>query len=243
MTQSLDKTYDGIVIGAGHHGLILGTYLARAGLEHPAGRAAAAITAAGCAPREVTLPGFYHNLHSINHFHISETPWFKDLGLDARVTYITPRYEFGQAHHRRLGAGARPRSGRVGRQYRALLQEGRADLPRLEPQGGEDHARDFPARALRRAAAASRARGAAQAHSSGPRIPRSRQSPAARRGARAVRERARAAAVPVQGVAVRHLAGRHHVEDLADGLGDPRLRSARAATSSARAARSTWRAG
>jgi phytoene dehydrogenase-like protein len=46
----------------------------------------------------VTLPGFHHNLHSINHFHISETPWFKDLNLGARVTYITPRYEFGQAH-------------------------------------------------------------------------------------------------------------------------------------------------
>src|SRR4029078_2576556 len=28
-----------------------------------------------------------------------ETPWFKDLNLGERVTYITPRYEFGQAHH------------------------------------------------------------------------------------------------------------------------------------------------
>ncbi len=55
--------------------------------------------AAGLCTREVTLPGFYHNLHSINHFHISETPWFKDLGLDEKVTYITPRYEFGQAHN------------------------------------------------------------------------------------------------------------------------------------------------
>jgi phytoene dehydrogenase-like protein len=52
----------------------------------------------GLCTREVTLPGFYHNLHSINHFHISEAPWFKDLNLDERVTYITPRYEFGQAH-------------------------------------------------------------------------------------------------------------------------------------------------
>jgi phytoene dehydrogenase-like protein len=47
---------------------------------------------------EVTAPGFYHNLQSINHFHISETPWFKDLGLADRVTYITPRYEFGPPH-------------------------------------------------------------------------------------------------------------------------------------------------
>jgi ribulose 1,5-bisphosphate synthetase/thiazole synthase len=33
MTKWLDRNYDGIIIGAGHHGLILGTYLARAGLK------------------------------------------------------------------------------------------------------------------------------------------------------------------------------------------------------------------
>src|SRR5262249_6675797 len=27
LSKALDKTYDGIIIGAGHHGLILGTYL------------------------------------------------------------------------------------------------------------------------------------------------------------------------------------------------------------------------
>ena len=52
----------------------------------------------GLSTQEVTAPGFYHNLHSINHFHISETPWFKDLNLADRVTYITPRYELGQPH-------------------------------------------------------------------------------------------------------------------------------------------------
>ncbi len=52
----------------------------------------------GLCTREVTKPGFYHNLHSINHFSISDTPWFADLNLAEKVTYITPRYEFGQAH-------------------------------------------------------------------------------------------------------------------------------------------------
>ncbi|MGB8576215.1 MAG: FAD-dependent monooxygenase, partial [Pseudolabrys sp.] len=33
MSKSLERTYDGIIVGAGHHGLILGTYLARAGLD------------------------------------------------------------------------------------------------------------------------------------------------------------------------------------------------------------------
>ena len=83
---------------AGHHGLILGTYLARAGLDILLVDRRLTY-GGGLCTREVTLPGFYHNLHSINHFHISETPWFKDLNLDERVAYITPRYEFGQAHH------------------------------------------------------------------------------------------------------------------------------------------------
>ncbi|HXZ46732.1 MAG TPA: NAD(P)/FAD-dependent oxidoreductase [Pseudolabrys sp.] len=98
MSKALGKTYDGIIIGAGHHGLILGTYLARAGLRILLVDRRLAY-GGGLCTREVTLPGFYHNLHSINHFHISETPWFKDLNLEQRVTYITPRYEFGQAHH------------------------------------------------------------------------------------------------------------------------------------------------
>ncbi|MFZ0068552.1 MAG: NAD(P)/FAD-dependent oxidoreductase [Pseudolabrys sp.] len=97
MSKALEKAYDGIIIGAGHHGLILGSYLARAGLDILLVERRLAY-GGGLCTREVTLPGFHHNLHSINHFHISEAPWFKDLNLGARVTYITPRYEFGQAH-------------------------------------------------------------------------------------------------------------------------------------------------
>src|SRR5262245_27478996 len=97
MPAALDRSYDGIIIGAGHHGLVLGSYLAKCGLDvllvdrrlHYGG---ALVT------EEVTAPGFQHNLHSINHFHISETPWFKDLQLADRVNYITPRYEFAQPH-------------------------------------------------------------------------------------------------------------------------------------------------
>ena len=97
MPAALDRNYDGIIIGAGHHGLVLGSYLSRCGLDillvdRRLQYGGALVT------EEVTAPGFYHNLHSINHFHISETPWFKDLGLASRFTYITPRYEFGQPH-------------------------------------------------------------------------------------------------------------------------------------------------
>ena len=97
MAKALDKAYDGIIIGAGHHGLILGSYLAKAGLRVLLAERRLDY-GGGLTTKEATKPGFYHNLHSINHFHISETPWFKDLGLKDRVTYITPRYEFGQAH-------------------------------------------------------------------------------------------------------------------------------------------------
>ncbi len=97
MSQALERHYDGIIIGAGHHGLVLGSYLTKAGLDILLLDRRLAY-GGGLATSEVTAPGFYHNLHSINHFHVSATPWFEDLGLAARVTYITPRYEFGQPH-------------------------------------------------------------------------------------------------------------------------------------------------
>ncbi len=97
MPAALERNYDGIIIGAGHHGLVLGSYLARCGLEILLVDRRLQY-GGGLSTQEVTAPGFYHNLHSINHFHISETPWFKDLGLADRVGYITPRYEFGQPH-------------------------------------------------------------------------------------------------------------------------------------------------
>ena len=97
MAGNLERTYDGIIIGAGHHGMILGSYLAKCGLDVLLVDRRLEY-GGGLSTKEVTKPGFYHNLHSINHFHISHTPWFADLGLGDKVTYITPRYEFGQAH-------------------------------------------------------------------------------------------------------------------------------------------------
>jgi len=97
MAAALEKNYDGIIIGAGHHGLVLGSYLAKCGLDILLVDRRLQY-GGGLSTEEATLPGFHHNLHSINHFHISETPWFKDLNLADRVTYITPRYELGQPH-------------------------------------------------------------------------------------------------------------------------------------------------
>lgn len=92
-----DAAYDGIIIGAGQHGLILGSYLARAGLRVLLVERRLQY-GGGLCTEERTLPGYYHNLHSINHFSVTATPWYRDLGLSARVPYITPRYEFAQPH-------------------------------------------------------------------------------------------------------------------------------------------------
>src|SRR5262249_46586237 len=95
----------------------------------------------------------------------------------------------------------------------------------MESQSGKDHSADFPAGALRRAFTETGTRSAAVTHDARPGIPRSFQAPAARCRARTIRKRTCAATVPVQGVAVRHLAGGQPIEDLADGIGDPRVRS------------------
>lgn len=97
MPLPLDRSYDGIIVGAGHHGLVLGSYLARQGLNILIVDRRLRY-GGGLATEEATVPGFYHNLHSINHFNISHTPWFADLGLQDKVEYITPRYEFAQPH-------------------------------------------------------------------------------------------------------------------------------------------------
>ena len=89
--------FDAVIIGSGQHGLILGTYLAKAGLSVLVSERRL-IYGGGLNTTEATKPGFYHNLHAINHFHIEHTPWYRDLELSEKVPYITPRYEFGQPH-------------------------------------------------------------------------------------------------------------------------------------------------
>ncbi len=91
------QKYDGIIIGSGQHGLILGAYLAKAGLKILL-LERRLMYGGGLTTEEMTLPGFYHNLHSINHFNLTKTPWYRDLGLDVTVPYVTPRYEFAQPH-------------------------------------------------------------------------------------------------------------------------------------------------
>jgi phytoene dehydrogenase-like protein len=89
--------YDGIVIGSGQHGLILGTYMAKLGLKVLL-LERRLIYGGGLGTQEVTIPGFYHQLHSVNHFNISKTPWYRDLQLSTLVRYVEPRFDFAQPH-------------------------------------------------------------------------------------------------------------------------------------------------
>lgn len=94
---ALTEHYDGIVIGSGQHGMILGAYMARLGLRVLL-LERRLIYGGGLGTQEVTIPGFYHHLHAVNHFNITRTPWYRDLGLKQTVRYVTPRYDFAQPH-------------------------------------------------------------------------------------------------------------------------------------------------
>lgn len=84
-------TYDGILLGAGHNGLILQAYLGQAGLkvlclersETPGGGLATIENAAH--------PGFLHNTHSFYHRALDRMPWYRDLELKRHgAVYIEP---------------------------------------------------------------------------------------------------------------------------------------------------------
>ncbi len=71
--------FDGIIIGAGHNGLITAAYLAKAGLKIGVFEARPTV-GGGFAIDEVTAPGFKHNLHAL-YCKIHESPAHSDLEL------------------------------------------------------------------------------------------------------------------------------------------------------------------
>lgn len=75
-----DASYDAVIIGAGHNGLCLAAYLARAGLKvgmferrHDEG--------GGAHTDEATVPGFWHNLHAQYMEFIDYMPFYHDFDL------------------------------------------------------------------------------------------------------------------------------------------------------------------
>jgi phytoene dehydrogenase-like protein len=91
MADGLDETFDGIVIGAGHNGLVLQAYLCRAGLRVLA--LERALTAGGglSTVEDNRCTGFYHNVHAVFLRGLAAQPWYRDLELQARgVRAIQP---------------------------------------------------------------------------------------------------------------------------------------------------------
>ena len=72
-------SYDAVIIGSGHNGLICGSYLARAGMKVLVVERNDRV-GGGLLTEEATVPGFRHNLHA-NFFmgpHMGTGPRFPD---------------------------------------------------------------------------------------------------------------------------------------------------------------------
>lgn len=89
----MSETFDVIAIGSGHNGLVAAAYLAAAGkkvliLERNAWFGGGVVT------RELTVPGFLHDQHSMAHIFIQANPLLKndELGLKSKfgLQYIIP---------------------------------------------------------------------------------------------------------------------------------------------------------
>ncbi len=87
----MDSTYDAIILGAGHNGLILQAYLGKAGLTTLAVERKA-IAGGGLATLEdPRYPGFLHNTHAFFQRAITAMPWYSDLALERHgAHYIEP---------------------------------------------------------------------------------------------------------------------------------------------------------
>ena len=91
--NTMTTQYDVIAIGSGHNGLVAAAYLAAAGkkvlvLERQPWFGGGVVT------RELTLPGYRHDQHSMAHIFIQANPLLKDdeLGLKAKygLKYVFP---------------------------------------------------------------------------------------------------------------------------------------------------------
>ena len=84
-------TYDGIILGAGHNGLILQAYLGKAGLKTLA-IDRRPIAGGGLSTLEDPRhPGFLHNTHAFFQRAITAMPWYGDLELARHgAHYIEP---------------------------------------------------------------------------------------------------------------------------------------------------------
>src|SRR5213592_1230488 len=87
----METIYDGIILGAGHNGMVLQAYLGKAGLKVLAVERAA-VTGGGLSTLEDPRhPGFLHNTYAFFQRAITTMPWYADLDLERHgARYIEP---------------------------------------------------------------------------------------------------------------------------------------------------------
>lgn len=78
----MQNEYDGIIVGAGHNGMILQAYLLRAGLNVIAVERHVELGGGLDSHENPRVPGYWHNVHSNNHRGVSDLMWYKDLELE-----------------------------------------------------------------------------------------------------------------------------------------------------------------
>ena len=76
----MSNEYDGIIIGAGHNGMICCGYLAKAGQKILVVERHLEM-GGGLDAHEGQTAGFWHNVHSANHRGVCDTVWYKQLQL------------------------------------------------------------------------------------------------------------------------------------------------------------------
>ena len=87
----MTTTYDGIILGAGHNGLILQAYLGKAGLKTLAIDRRPVAGGGLSTVEDPRHPGFLHNTHAFFQRAITAMPWYGDLELERHgARYIEP---------------------------------------------------------------------------------------------------------------------------------------------------------
>src|SRR4029077_17965212 len=89
--ESMTTSHDGIILGAGHNGLILQAYLGKAGLKTLAIDRRPVAGGGLSTLEDPRHPGFLHNTHAFFQRAITAMPWYGDLALARHgAHYIEP---------------------------------------------------------------------------------------------------------------------------------------------------------
>ena len=90
--------YDGVIIGAGHNGMICAGYLAKCGQKIMVVEKNMEVGGGLDSHEDRNYAGFWHNIHSVFHRGLMMLPWYKDLELENfGIHYYRP--DPGVVHH------------------------------------------------------------------------------------------------------------------------------------------------